>query len=322
MFDKEQPGAPAVAVIGKPDATTRCLGYLSDCQTASSTNIADASGCAVGSDGKLYLSDFRNHRVLVYDQIPTSDGVAADYVIGQADFDERAEKSGSDGAGWTRFPRGIFATADKLYVANTGHHRVLIYDLPIAQNQQLASGVVGQNDYTTVSNANGSDRYTSPSAVILEGSRMFVLDGGHSRVMVYNAIPNSNVPADFAIGSPDFDSTAGGLAANRFSGALLPSRLAMIDDHLWVPDRDQGRMLGFDTTSVATDMDASFVLGQSDFTTMVTIPAADDGSTFETLVGPTAIANDADGGYVWVSEEFQHRIIRIRRPAFERYLGP
>jgi hypothetical protein len=41
---------------------------------------------AITTNGKLILTDYSNHRILFYNSIPTSNGAAADYVFGQADF--------------------------------------------------------------------------------------------------------------------------------------------------------------------------------------------------------------------------------------------
>src|SRR6185436_19577299 len=37
-------------------------------------------------NGKLYVADTQNNRVLVYNRIPTANGAAADVVLGQPDF--------------------------------------------------------------------------------------------------------------------------------------------------------------------------------------------------------------------------------------------
>ncbi len=41
---------------------------------------------SVCSNGKMLVSDRNNNRVLVYNQVPTANGTAADFVIGQPDF--------------------------------------------------------------------------------------------------------------------------------------------------------------------------------------------------------------------------------------------
>ena len=37
-------------------------------------------------NGKLYIADTQNHRVLIFNSIPTANGAAADVVLGQPDF--------------------------------------------------------------------------------------------------------------------------------------------------------------------------------------------------------------------------------------------
>ena len=37
-------------------------------------------------NGRLYVADTQNNRVLIYNQIPTANGASADVVLGQPDF--------------------------------------------------------------------------------------------------------------------------------------------------------------------------------------------------------------------------------------------
>src|SRR5579859_3224535 len=70
----------------------------------------------------------------------------------------------------------------------------------------IASTVaIGQKDFVS-SQANQGGTITassisSPSAVLVVGSKLLVADGGNNRVLVYNNIPTqNNQPADIVIG--------------------------------------------------------------------------------------------------------------------------
>jgi uncharacterized protein (TIGR03437 family) len=87
-------------------------------------------GLAFTAEGHLAVSDAVHHRVLLFRKPAGggdfSNGQAADRVIGQPDF-----FTGSRGTGNNRLfsPRGIATdTDDRLYVADAGNNRVLIYD--------------------------------------------------------------------------------------------------------------------------------------------------------------------------------------------------
>lgn len=109
-------GAPADVVVGQ----------------ASMTSVVDGSSDTrmsvpyhVASNGvQLFVSDWGNNRVVVYDSFPTANGAAADTVIGQADFTTNAPATTAstlDG------PGGIAVTDSLLVVDDTSNHRVLIY---------------------------------------------------------------------------------------------------------------------------------------------------------------------------------------------------
>ena len=56
----------------------------------------------------------------------------ADYVLGQADFTGDApDRGGAQGAETMSGPHGLYATAEQLYVADTGNNRILIFDLDV-----------------------------------------------------------------------------------------------------------------------------------------------------------------------------------------------
>jgi hypothetical protein len=80
-------------------------------------------------NSKLYVSDYENNRVLVYNSIPVSNNVSADAVVGQADMTSAsANRGGAAGANTLNKPNGIFANATKLIVADRENNRILLYD--------------------------------------------------------------------------------------------------------------------------------------------------------------------------------------------------
>ncbi|MFH1183080.1 MAG: hypothetical protein V1690_02350, partial [Candidatus Moraniibacteriota bacterium] len=78
---------------------------------------------------KLYVSDYENNRVLVYNSIPISNNTSADAVIGQADMTSTsANRGGAAGASTLNKPYSIFANASKLAIADRENSRTLLYD--------------------------------------------------------------------------------------------------------------------------------------------------------------------------------------------------
>ena len=168
----------------------------------------------------LAVADTDNNRVLIWNQIPTSVDVPADVVVGQKDFTSGGINYGGNGttpsAQGFRGPQGVWIQNGKLYVADSGNHRVLICNNIPTQNGQSANLVLGQSDFNAfvepdltklAVSATGSTML-NPVSVTSDGTRLYVTDLGHNRVLVWNSIPTQNAQAaDFAIGQPDVNST-------------------------------------------------------------------------------------------------------------------
>ena len=84
------------------------------------------------SDGThLFIADGGNDRVLVYNTIPTKSGVAADAVLGQADF---TSVVASDGPNYLISPLSLAVAGDDLFVTDT-------YNRPSASLPSIRSAV-------------------------------------------------------------------------------------------------------------------------------------------------------------------------------------
>ena len=77
------------------------------------------------SDGQqLFVADGGNDRVLIFDDMPTTDGVRADTVLGQPDFESLVE---SDGASDLRAPSSLAYHGENLYVTDPFTRRILVF---------------------------------------------------------------------------------------------------------------------------------------------------------------------------------------------------
>jgi hypothetical protein len=78
----------------------------------------------------LFVADRYNHRILIYNTIPTSNGASADVVIGQPNMTSNtANRGGSAGANTLYYPYGVYGDGTRLFVADRYNHRVLIYNI-------------------------------------------------------------------------------------------------------------------------------------------------------------------------------------------------
>lgn len=161
IFNKipETNGASADVVIGQPDFYSDYIHYGPD-------GLSYPWDCALSPDGRLLISDDGDqsggaHRVLIFQDVPTTNGAAADNVIGNTVF-------GSIPAGFsrTRFdqPSITVSIEGKLAIADFGNNRVMMYNNIPAYNGAPADHVLGQAHYWTKQAFNkGLDNGGNPS---------------------------------------------------------------------------------------------------------------------------------------------------------------
>ena len=159
-------------------------------------------------DGKrLFVSDTRSHRVLIWNSLPTQNNQAADVVVGQKDMHTATSGTGRDKLNW---PLGVFSDGQKLYVADADNQRVLIWNEIPTKNGVPADVVLGQPDFDQAEVPPGkasSARYiTWPWGVIVVDHKLIVVGG--AKAMIWNQIPAQNfAPADIVLGQPYFSET-------------------------------------------------------------------------------------------------------------------
>lgn len=214
-------GEPADLVLGQPDFTKNAPG-------TSATTMRGPQGVWF-QNGKFFVADTQNHRVLIWNSIPTQNGQAADVVLGQPDmnsgFSPTADLTLKAQSNNMQNPACVTSDGVRLYVCDLGFNRVLVWNSIPTRNQQPADYAIGQPDLTssTPNNAkalcaptgqdeNGNDIYPPRCAATLEGPRfalsdgrrLFIADGGNDRVLVFNTIPlTSGKAADAILGQID-----------------------------------------------------------------------------------------------------------------------
>jgi hypothetical protein len=147
--------------------------------------------------------------VLGFAAVPTADGAAADFVLGQSDF-----TSSSSGTSDTKFANPYYSAVagGKLLVTDFNNNRVLIWNSLPTTNGAPADVVVGQPDFTTAAIPAGVTAASIvPFCPWTDGTRLVVGDFRGRRVLIWNPIPTTNnAPADVVVGAADF-TTVGSL---------------------------------------------------------------------------------------------------------------
>jgi hypothetical protein len=247
---------------------------------------------AVATDGKIVaVADTDNNRILIWNSIPTSNGQPADVVVGQDNFTSNGISKVSTNKS-LRGPQGVWIQNGKLFVADTQAHRVLIWNRIPTANGAAADVVVGQTSFNTSSEQDISRLPVNPSATTMlnpvsvtsDGTRMYVADLAHNRVLIWNSIPTTNgAAADVVIGQPDFttalannspalcasngtDSTTGKPTYPARCGRTMDfPRYALSDGkRLFVADGGNDRVLIFNSVPTTNAPTPDVILGQFD----------------------------------------------------------
>ncbi|MEM9917430.1 MAG: hypothetical protein AAF990_05005 [Bacteroidota bacterium] len=228
----------------------------------------------IWSDGqKLIVADAWNHRVLIWLQMPTEDGQAADVVIGQADFNSNLPNI--KGVGQTpsaqsmNWPYGVFSDGQQLWVADTGNRRVLYFKNIPTQNFTAADRVIGKPSFQERDYEN-QDPIWPYSIKIGPQGQMAITDTQYYRVLFWQDWTTAfEQKADVVIGQTSFE----GNGQNQFG--WFPQRHTLnwcydscfYKNGLWVADTGNSRILWFDQLPEAHNPSADNVLGQDDFQT-------------------------------------------------------
>lgn len=265
------PGMPMpvpVAVIGQPD-------FESGEQACGRAGLAFPSSVAITPDGKLIVADAWNHRVLVWDAIPADQASVRPptRVIGQRllnrcirnDDDENGEEDLDPRTGLSRasartlrFPSGVWSDGERLVVADTANHRVLIWTRFPREDFQAAEIVLGHPDFMEATPNDERIPMTAstlfgPQDVHSDGSSLVVADSANHRVLIWKALPDrSSQPADIVLGHPTFhqsvsnDQDSDGQSDGPTARTLrTPLKVLLTPDTLLVSDSFHHRVLVF-----------------------------------------------------------------------------
>ena len=232
-------GQAAANVIGQTNFTNSGA-------AVSSSRLEFPTACAVyGSI--LLVSDTYNNRVLRWNTVPTTNGVAANVVIGQSGFTSKVTGSA---ANRFYFPVGIAvsSTTGQLYVADDVNNRVSIFASVPAASNASAVRVVGLPAFGNVLPGASNTTLNRPTGVAVS-SAGFVAVTESRAVKVWYEEPTVNGAAAHAIlGQADFDTSlnwgnVGGTPDAK--GFLSPRGLQWDGNDLLVSDPAGKRTLIF-----------------------------------------------------------------------------
>lgn len=251
---------PASGVLGQSNFTSNVTG-------TNSNFLNSPSGVAVDpTTGKLFVVDRYNNRVLRWStSAKMTNGSAAEAVFGQPDF--TTSSSGLSASKFNDPLRVHLDSSGRMWVSDYLNNRVLRFDNASSKSTGAsADAVLGQPDFNTNTGATSVNKMKGPVGVFIDKSgKLWVTDRLNHRVVRFdNASTKPNgANADGVLGQSDFLTGTSGLSAikmNRPMGVYRDS-----DDHLWVCEDDNNRVIRFDSISTKKNgAAADGVLGQSD----------------------------------------------------------
>ncbi len=261
--------AAADVVIGQPDFTSN----LANQGGGAGPNTMYRPSAAYSDGTRLLVVEALNHRVLVFDSIPTTNNASADLVIGQPDLISNSANQGGliPAANTFYYPVGISSDGTRLFVSDQGNHRVLIFNSFPAANNASADVVIGQPDMSSnlpnQGGLPGPNTINYPTGVHTDGTRLYIGDWNH-RVVIYNSIPTANnASADVVIGQSDFASNSANRGGSPGANTLsAPTGISVSGSKLFVTDLANNRVLVYNTVPTGNNASANIVIGQPDFT--------------------------------------------------------
>lgn len=265
--------------------------------------------------GKLFVADATNHRILRFSATAAyQTGASAEAVLGQADFvSGSANRGGGPAANTLSNPSSLsIDAAGRLWVADTGNHRILRFENAASKGSGAAAdGVLGQGDFVSNLSGLGAASFDGPGGVFADSAgRLWVGDSGNHRVLRFDGAAGlgNGASAVGVLGQADLNSDAAATSAVGMNGPWGISGDAT--GRIWVADTFNNRVLRFNAAaSKANGAAADAVLGQADFTT-----SAAGAATASNLFNPYYLTA-APNGYLWVGDSSNRRVVAHRSGA-------
>ena len=296
VVEEKAPEKGAYLIIGQGDFSTVMSNRGAD-DPGDNTLSAPQDVCRFGE--MLFVADGGNHRVLVWDQFPEENGEPSNVVLGQEDFADCLENRGfsttldemTSGLGdenldgftiskaeedTLSMPAGLCVIDGKLYVVDSGNHRVARWNGIPSDDGEPPTLVMGQ-DNLEENEANrqglvGSGSLFFPAGICSgDDQHVFVADKDNHRVLIWKKIPFSDGwNADISLGQPGMDerdANRGDFENVQQDTLSFPTGVFydVENDKIFVVDQGNHRVLIWNSLPRDTGQPADVVIGQKDF---------------------------------------------------------
>ncbi|MEM6515947.1 MAG: hypothetical protein AAF688_07165 [Bacteroidota bacterium] len=250
---------------------------IDDIGRNSKTNVSASTlhyPSGIWSDGKkVIVADAWNHRVLIWNSLPTFNAQPADVVLGQPDFQSNQPnvmgQAANPKANTLNWPYGVFSDGKELWIADTGNRRVLFFNEIPTKNFTPADRVIGKPDFETRDFEN-KDPVWPYSIKINDDGVLAITDTQFYRILIWNNKDNAfNSQADTIIGQENFNDSG----QNQFRLSPEANTLnwtydtCFFNKGILVNDTGNSRILIFDDIPQTNNVFANAIIGRPNFQT-------------------------------------------------------
>jgi uncharacterized protein (TIGR03437 family) len=276
---------PADVVVGQPNFQSNTAGGPSP------TALRSPEGVWI-QNGKLYVADTDNNRVLIYNQIPTSNGAAADVALGAPNLNTSVQPvlsqssnpvlldTNTNVSASTLFnPVSVTSDGVHLFVTDLGNNRVLIWNSIPSSSGAAADAEIGQPNMTT-----GIPNYAF---------------NGQAAISTVTNVQESPVLCPISNGVDYNDNPT---YPNYCNATLSFPRYALSNgQQLFIADGGNDRVLVYQQIPTQNAVSADYVIGQLGGTINQASQATDS------LQTPSGLA--WDGVNLYVADTFNRRVM-------------
>ena len=244
--------------------------------TPSELSCFGPRGAALMSEnGPFWVCDTGHHRLLGWKTKPESDGIPADWIIGQPNFNLEGRNSKKEPSASTlNVPTGICPCGSGMAVADAWNNRILIWKEVPQGSHVPADVVLGQNSFDAGQPNGQMGRGASrtsfhwPYGVACFDNHLFVADSENRRVLIWNSIPDkSQQPPDCVLGQINFTERSENAGASPTSMSMRwPHSITIWQGNLCVTDAGNNRIMVWNGIPNTNGQACDFVLGQANMT--------------------------------------------------------
>jgi sugar lactone lactonase YvrE len=294
-------GEDADLVLGQADFTHKTA-------ACNSTGMQTPFGVYVDNSGNVWVADYDNNRVIEFNAPSAATGEDADLVLGQIDFDHKAQACTATGI---TAPDDVKVdSSGNVWVSDSGNNRVLKFNTPAAPMGEDADLALGQANLTSNETECTQQLMNYPCGIEIDSSgNIWVADTNNSRVLKFNTpLAPTGESADLVLGQEDYIHSTANLVDTKGVSAPFDIAIDTTSGRLYAADSANNRVLWWnDPTTLITNNPADGVLGQPDFNSY-TATCTQSGMDL-----PSSVKVDGSGN-VWVADSCNNRVLKFNKP--------